>query len=154
MGDYTDEELNALVVAHAKYFTVVQVKRGGFVAGGSNYDRHQVSTIEDARIKAKELYETDRTKGILIYAVADFAGANGFSRPIENYPKSTYMTRADKIKKEKEDRRRAKELAREARLNLGSKKPARIVEKPHESSMDLPEGFEDADEALFYITAD
>jgi len=145
MGDYTDEELNAHVASHAKYFTVVQVRRGGFVAGGSNYDRHQVNTIEEARVKAEELYKADPSRGILIYAVADFAGANNMSRPIESYPKSTYMTRADKIKKEKADKRRAKELAREARLNLGSR-------HTKADPTDLPQGFMEADQALFYIT--
>jgi len=147
MGDYTDEELIAHVVAHAKYFTVVQIRRGGFVAGGSNYTRYQVPTIEEARVKAEELYGLDRSKGILIYAVADFAGASNFSRPVESYPKSNYMTRGDKIKKEKADKRRAKELARAARLNLGAKHSK--VE-----ASDLPPGFMDANEALFLITDD
>lgn len=158
MGDYSDEELNAKVIANAKYFTVVQVNRGGFVRGGTNYDRHQVDTLEDAREKAKELYEADKSRGILIYAVADFAGANGFSRPVENYPKSTYMTRADKARQEKLDKQAARERARAARLQLGEK-PRKAPPAPEVSAdtarvEGFPEGFYDAAEALFLVTED
>lgn len=158
MGDYSDEELNAKVIAHAKYFTVVQITRGGFVRGGSNYDRHQVDTLEGAREKAKELYDADKSRGILIYAVADFAGANGFSRPIENYPKSNYMTRADKARQEKLDRQAARERARAARLQLGEKPrkapPAAVVPADTVEVEGLPAGFYDAAEALFLVTED
>lgn len=159
MGEYTDEELNAKVVAHAKYFTVVQVNRGGFVRGGSNYDRYQVDTLPNARTKAAELYELDKTRGILIYAVADFAGANGFSRPIENYPKLTYMSKSDKARQDKEQRTKAREMARAARLNLGEKKPQRVVVATEpvvvqEAPTDVPEWFDDYPEALAMFTED
>lgn len=158
MGEYTDEELNAHVIKHAKYFTVVQITRGGFVGGGSNYDRHQVDTLEDARVKAAELYGADRSRGILIYAVADFAGANGFSRPVENYPKSNWESKSQKASREKAERQAARQKAREARLQLGSKpraapQPAPVIADTLQDST-LPEGFYDAGEALFYITED
>jgi hypothetical protein len=157
MGEYTDEELNAKVIAHAKYFTVVQVNRGGFVRGGTNYDRHQVDTLEDARVKAKELYEADKLRGILIYAVADFAGANGFSRPIENYPKSTWMSKGEKARLEKDQKAAARKAAREARMNLGEgriNKPAPAPVAAENIAVLVPEGFDEADEALAYVTLD
>lgn len=157
MGDYTDEQLNAKVVAHAKYFTVVQITRGGFVKGGSNYDRHQVDTLEDARKRAKELYEADKSRGILIYAVADFAGANGFSRPIENYPKSSWMSKSEKAQLEKEQKRAEREAAKLARAGSTTPRKSKAVSAP--MSVDtipvlVPEGFDDADEALAYVTLD
>lgn len=138
MGNYTDEELNQRVIDHAKYFTVVQVNRGGFVGGGKNYDRHQVDTLEDARVKAKELYEADPTKrGILIYAVADFAGANGFSRPVENYPLTAgYVSKSDKAKLEKKQKAEARERARQARLSAGTGTNRKRIEKPVETTVD------------------
>lgn len=159
MGEYTDEELNEHTIKHAKYFTVVQVNRGGFVRGGTNYDRHQEPTLEAARIKAAELYALDKMRGILIYAVADFAGANGFSRPVESYPNKSYQTKADKARQEKLDKKAARDRIREARLNLGSKKPAKIETAPalpvdNTVAVGLPEGFEDAAEALFFVTED
>lgn len=153
MGEYTDEELNEHTVKHAKYFTVVQINRGGFVRGGSNYDRHQVDTLAEARAKAKELYEAEGTakRGIIIYAVADFAGANGFSRPVENYPPLTYMTRSDKARLEKKTRADARTAAREARLNLGAKHFA-APQKPAEIASVAPVGLMDADAALCWFT--
>ena len=157
MGNYTDDELNAHVVANAKYFTVVQVNRGGFVAGGKNYDRHQVDTIVDARKLAKELYDADeRKRGILIYAVADFAGANGFSRPVENYPATTWESKSQKAEREKKDRKAAREKLREARMNLGAKhfeKPAPAAVAPLQTPVgDIPAWFEDADDALAFVS--
>jgi hypothetical protein len=122
MGDYTDEELNQKVIDNAKYFTVIEINRGGFVRGGNNYTRHQVDSIEEARVKAKELYESNGSKRtLLIYAVADFAGASGFSRPIESYPPTTYVSKSDRAKQEKLDKKKARDAAREVRLNLGKK---------------------------------
>jgi hypothetical protein len=143
MGEYTDEELNEYVVRHAKYFTVVQVNRGGYVRGGNNYDRHEVPSLEDARIKAKELHEADKLRGILIYAVADFAGANGFSRPVESYPRKTWVSKAeqarlDKTKRAKERERKIMARQEQEMLTSGSKS--------------IPEGFDESSVALAYIT--
>lgn len=157
MGEYTDEELNAKVVAHAKYFTVVQVNRGGYVRGGSNYDRHQVDTLEDARVLAAELYTVDKTRGILIYAVADFAGANGFSRPVENYPNKDYLSKGQKAKIEIKRKADARAALRETRMNLGKgriDKPATQLPRVDEIPVVVPEGFDEADEALGYVTID
>ena len=85
IGEYDDEELTRMVIENAVYFTVVQITPGQFRKGGRNYDRHVVPTLEDARTLAKTLYEQNK-KNIIIYAVADFIGAKGFSRPIETYP--------------------------------------------------------------------
>lgn len=157
LGNYTDEELNEHVIKHAKYFTVVQINRGGFVAGGQNYDRHQVDDLETARKKAAELYEADgRKRGIIIYAVADFAGANGFSRPVENYPKTTWESKSQKADREKKDRKAARERAREARMNLGARhftKPVSVAAEPAQTfAGDIPPGFEDADAPLAFIS--
>jgi hypothetical protein len=147
MGEYDDEELNQHTIAHAKYFTVVQIRRGGFVGGGTNYDRHQVDTLEEARIKAAELYAVEQ-RGIIIYAVADFAGANGFSRPVENYPYKVFLTRGDKAKA-------AKKAAKSARLEV--KKTSSVPSKPVDAKAlenayeGIPKGFFDAPEPLAYI---
>lgn len=120
MGQFTDEELNLYTIKHAKYFTVVQITRGGFVGGGQNYERHQVDTLDDARGLAAKLYGEDpKKRGIIIYAVADFAGANGFSRPVENYPLSSYKSRSDKAKEDKKLKAEQKQRLRDARMNLG-----------------------------------
>lgn len=120
MGQYTDEELNQHTIKNAKYFTVVQITRGGFVGGGQNYERHQVDTLDDARELAAKLYNEDpKKRGIIIYAVADFTGANGFSRPVENYPLSSYKSRSDRAKENKKLKAEQKQRLRDARLNLG-----------------------------------
>ena len=158
MGEYTDEELNQHTIKHAKYFTVVQINRGGFVKGGTNYNRFQVDTLDDARTMAKDLYTSDPDKrGILIYAVADFAGANNLSRPVENYPKSTYMTRGDRAALEKKQKAEAKERARAARMNLGEGRLTKTVSAPPTVEVDpegLPQGFLEANQALVYVTED
>lgn len=155
MGDWTDEELNAHTVKHAKYFTVVQITRGGFVGGGRNYERHQVDTLEDARTKAAELYGQDSNKrGIIIYAVADFAGANGFSRPVENYPPMTYMSKSDKARQDKKQKAEARQKLRDARMNLGAGRITKPVEKPSESVAEAPEGWWNALEPMALVEDD
>lgn len=159
MGEYTDEELNQHTIDHAKYFTVVQINRGGFVKGGTNYIRHQVDTLEDARIKAAELYAEDPAKkGILIYAVADFAGANGFSRPVENYPRTNYMTKGDKAKLEKKQKAEARQKLRDARMNLGegriNKPAATLVEPVVAAQQGEPEGWWDNALPMAFISDD
>lgn len=80
------EELDALTIKHAKYFTCVQTVLGGFVKNGdSNYEREELPDLEAARVRAKELFDSNK-KIVMIYAVADFSGAAGFSRHVENYP--------------------------------------------------------------------
>lgn len=83
---HSHEELDALAIKHAKYFTCVQVQLGGFVKNGtSNYDREELPNLDAAREHAKKLYEVTR-KSVMIYAIADFSGARNFSRHVENYP--------------------------------------------------------------------
>lgn len=159
MGEYTDEELNAHTIKHAKYFTVVQITRGGFVGGGQNYDRHQVESLEDANTLAASLYKDDpKKRGIIIYAVADFAGANGFSRPVGNYPPTTYMSKSDRAREEKKRKAEAREKLRAARLSLGegrispsSKTPAEPVA---EASQMSSAAWLDADVPLAFISED
>lgn len=80
------EALDALTIEHAKYFTVVQTYLGRFSREGvSNYNREEVPTLEAARKRAKELHEETGKKS-MIYAVADFVGADNFARHLENYP--------------------------------------------------------------------
>jgi hypothetical protein len=129
MGDRTDEELDSYTIQHAKYFTVVQVNRGGFVGGGQNYNREQVDSLEQAQQRAKELYERDG-KAILIYAIADFSGAVNFSRHVDNYPKSSWKSKGQKAHEDKKAKAEARERARQARLNLGSKRVAGKSEMP------------------------
>lgn len=113
MGNYDDEGLLELVMKHAKYFTVVQMAPGKFMISGRNYDRYQVDTIEEARILAKSKYE-ENGRSCLIYAVADFAGAMNFSRPVDTYPETKgFKNRAER---EKEAKARGKALSRAARL--------------------------------------
>ena len=108
MGDYDDEGLISLVMKHAKYFTVIQMAAGKFMMSGRNYDRYQVDTIEEARQLAKEKYE-ENGRSCLIYGVADFAGANNFSRPVDSYPATKgYKTRAQREKEAKEALRLSK----------------------------------------------
>lgn len=120
MGDYTDEELIQHTIKHAKYFTVIQITRGGFVGGGQNYERHQVDTLDEARTLASTLYGQDpKKRGIIIYAVADFAGANGFSRPVDNFPPTTYMSNSDRARKEKKEKAEARQKLRDSRKISG-----------------------------------
>jgi hypothetical protein len=118
--NYSDEELNQAVLERAKYFTVVQINRGGFVAGGKNYNRTEYPTLEKAQEEGEKLYKAEG-KAILIYAVADWPSI-GFSRPIDSFPRSTWKSKADKERDEKKRKADARELARQARLSLGSKK--------------------------------
>lgn len=108
MGNYDDEGLISLVMKHAKYFTVIQMAAGKFMVSGRNYDRYQVDTLEEARVLAKAKYE-ENGRNCLIYGVADFAGANNFSRPVESYPvTSGYKTRAQREKEAKEALKQSK----------------------------------------------
>lgn len=125
--DYSDEELNQAVMDRAKYFTVIQVVRGGFVAGGKNYNRTEYPTLPEAQIAAEELYKTEK-KSVLIYAVADWPSI-GFSRPVDSFPRSSWMSKADKERLEKKKKAEARELARQARLASGTTKPKKVPVK-------------------------
>lgn len=118
MNNYeTDQDLDDYVIKHAYMFTVIQIRPGGFVSGyGSNYTRDEVhvgedgpeAALEKAIELAKEIY-AEKKKTLLIYAVANFAGAMGFNRPVMQYPPSTYRSKADKQR----DAIRARKKARE-----------------------------------------
>jgi hypothetical protein len=120
----SDEELDQYVIDHAKYFTVVQIRPGGFVNGhGSNYIREEVPTLEEAMERAKVLYD-EKKKSILIYAVADFAGAIGFNRPVRQYPEPTYRSKSQKMRDEK------LEAAKRATIKKAERDLARQTKAP------------------------
>jgi hypothetical protein len=102
----TDEEIDALIICHAKHFNVVQMNPGGFVSGSRNYLHHKAYTIEEARTMAKDLHEGDeKRRHIVIYAVADIGYVTNMSRPVETYPLSKpFISKAAKAKKEREER--------------------------------------------------
>lgn len=123
----TDEDLDNYVIEHAHMFTVIQIRPGGFVNGyGSNYireeivveDNDQEAALEKALARAAEIY-SQKEQSLLIYAVADFAGAMGFARPVRQYPPSTYRSKADK----KRDEIRARAAKREAAKAKKTTKP-------------------------------
>lgn len=145
MDASTDEEFTAKTLRHARLFSIIRVVRGGYRSGKSNYERHEAPTLEEARTIAERLRKEDNKNTVIIYAIADFAGANGFSRPVEFYPKSEYLTRADREKIAKQEKREMREKLREARNNLGSKHFRQTV---------IPTGFYDASEPLAYVTDD
>jgi len=150
----TDEEFTAKTLKYARYFSIIRCIKGGFRSGGANYQRHEAPTLDKAREIAHKLREEDNKNTVIIYAIADFIGAMGFSRPIEFYPKSDYKTRADREREAKEQKRAVRDLAREARLNMGNN-PRRSVREVHQSApTSTPEGFDDAEAALAYVTDD
>ncbi len=111
----TDVDLDNYVIEHAKYFTVIQIKPGGFVNGeGSNYTREECPTLESALERAAEIYK-EKKKTLLIYAVADFAGAIGFNRPVRQYPASTWKSKADREREAKLERAQIRQRAKEER---------------------------------------
>lgn len=115
----TDEDLDNYVILHAKYFTVIQIQPGGFVSGkGSNYTREEQPTLEAALARAEEIYK-ERKKTLLVYAVADFAGAIGFNRPVRQYPPSTWRSKADRARDEKKARAEARAVAKAAKNLTG-----------------------------------
>lgn len=122
----SDEDLDQYVIDHAYMYTIITPRPGGFMAGlGSNYSREEVHVkdhegTEEALVaaiaRAKEMYDaSENKKTLLIYAVADFSGAIGFSRPVRQYPPSTYRSKADKKRDELRDRKLARE-AKKAKL--------------------------------------
>jgi len=151
MDASNDEEFTAKTIKHAKYFTIIRYVRGGYRIGRSNHERHERPTLEEARELAGVLRAEEPANSVIIYAVADFIGAHGFSRPVEFFPKKEYVTRGDREKIAKAERAAAREKAREVRAAL---KPAKPTKKVAEAPETLQEGFWDADTALAYITDD
>lgn len=151
MGDFTDEERTARAVQYAKYFTVIQYIRGGFQKGGTNHIRNERPTLESARELAEELRAENSQHTVIIYAVADFAGCRNFSRPVEFWPKSQYVTRAEKAQIAKEERRKAREAEKAERLATKAKPAVKMLQTAPQS---VPENFYDAETALGYVGED
>lgn len=145
----TEEEVVQKVLKHAKYFTIIRYVRGGFQMGRATNERHERPTLEEARALAVQLREEDSKNTVIIYGVADFVGAHGVSRPVEFFPKVDYQSRRDKERQAKEERKITREKLREMRMNLGSK---HSKAKPVVGA--IPEGFDDANSALAYVTED
>lgn len=82
----SDEEIDQKSLEHAKYFTVVQVRLGGFRdRRESNYTRRTAPNFAVAMEMAQAIHrQTGKTS--MIYAIVDFAGARNFTRHITNYP--------------------------------------------------------------------
>jgi hypothetical protein len=92
----SDEELDAKSLEFAKYFTIVQIRPGGFARlGTSNYIRREAPNFAVALDIANALYK-DTGKSCLIYAVVDFAGARNFTRHITNIPPVGPVSRRDR----------------------------------------------------------
>lgn len=129
----TDEDLDEYVIDHAYMFVVIQIRPGGFVSGyGSNYTRTEFrveehggdrrETLALAMAKAEEIYKETK-RALLVYAVADFAGAIGFNRPVRQIPTPTFRSKAD----QRRDEARARKLRQEerARKKLAEDKPVK-----------------------------
>ena len=100
----TDEDRDGYVIEHAYMCTVIQIRPGGFVNGyGSNYIREEVHVKDykdsrealQAAIELAEKRFEETKKRLLVYAVADFAGAIGFNRPVRLIPPNQFKSKAD-----------------------------------------------------------
>ncbi len=130
----TDEDLDNYVIEHAYMFTIIQVRPGGFVNGhGSNYVREEVqvadhdnteAALAQAMVRAAEIYALNK-KNILIYAVANFAGAIGFNRPVRNFPVTNYKSKSDKARDERKAiaARKAERALKKQLKDKGKAKP-------------------------------
>jgi hypothetical protein len=143
----TDEDLDEYVIDHAYMFVVIQIRPGGFVNGyGSNYTRTEVHVEEfggdnrAALARAIEVAEgiyAETKKSLLVYAVANFAGALGFNRPVRTIPVKTFRSKAD----QRRDEARARKLRQEekARKKLSEDKPVK-AKKPKAAVFDTDFG--------------
>jgi hypothetical protein len=138
----TDEDLDEYVIDHAHMFVVIQIRPGGYINGyGSNYTRTEVTfekgddpreALATAVKIAEDLYEKTK-KSLLVYAVADFAGAIGFNRPVRLIPAPTFRSKADqrrddlRARKLRQEDRARKKLAEDAPVK--AKKPKAAVFK-------------------------
>ena len=92
----SDAEIDQLSLEHAKYFTIVQVRLGGWSRlGTSNYVRRTAPTFAAAMEMAQAIHR-QTGKASMIYAVVDFAGARNFSRHLTNYPATLPASRRDR----------------------------------------------------------
>jgi hypothetical protein len=135
----TDEDLDDYVISNAHMFVIIQIRPGGFVNGyGSNYTRTEVTFEKgkdnpwealDVAVKEGERIYKQTGKSLLVYAVADFAGAIGFNRPVRQIPAPTFRSKADQRRDEAKARKlRVAERAKKRELE-GKSKP-KEVRKP------------------------
>lgn len=82
----SDADIDRKALEHAKYFTIVQVRLGGFRdRRESNYTRRTAPNLAAAMEIAQAIHRQSQ-KISMIYAIVDFAGARNFTRHIMNYP--------------------------------------------------------------------
>lgn len=129
MRDYeTDEDLDEYVISHAHMFVVIQIRPGGYINGyGSNYTRTEVTLDKGddpqealaAAVKIAEDIYAKTKKSLLVYAVADFAGAIGFNRPVRSIPAPTFRSKAD-MRRDEVRARKLRQIERERARELKS----------------------------------
>lgn len=92
----SDAEIDRLALEHAKYFTIVQVRLGGWSRLGiSNYTRRTAPNMASALEMAQAIHrQTGKTS--MIYAVVDFAGARNFTRHVMNYPETPPINKEER----------------------------------------------------------
>lgn len=108
----SDEMVEWLTFQHAKYFTIIQIRPGGWRTHASNYIRREAPTFAMALEMAQALYK-ETGKSCLIYGVADFVGATNFSRLITAVPHTPApygKSRRAADEKKKAQREKAKSL--------------------------------------------
>lgn len=82
----SDADIDRKSLEHAKYFTIVQVRLGGFRdRRESNYTRRTAPNLA-AAIEIAQAIHRQSGKTSMIYAIVDFAGARNFTRHLMNYP--------------------------------------------------------------------
>lgn len=129
----TDEDLDDYVIHHAYMFVVIQIRPGGYVNGhGSNYTRTEVqvsdfggdtqAALQHATAIGESIYEKSK-KSLLIYAVANFAGALGFNRPVRSVPEKTFRSKADQ-RRDEARARKLRQIERERSRELKGKTKA------------------------------
>lgn len=139
----TDEDLDDYVIHHAYMFVVIQIRPGGYVNGhGSNYTRTEVQVSDfggdpqaalQHAIGIGEGIYAESKKSLLIYAVANFAGALGFNRPVRSVPEKTFRSKADQ-RRDEARARKLRQIERERSRELAGKTKA--LKKPRAAVFD------------------
>lgn len=92
----SDADIDRKALDHAKYFTIVQVRLGGFRdRRESNYTRRTAPNLAVAMEMAQAIHRQSG-KTSMIYAIVDFAGARNFTRHIMNYPLTSGPSRLER----------------------------------------------------------
>jgi hypothetical protein len=116
----SDEMVEWLTFEHAKYFTVIQIRPGGWKTRSSNYIRREAPNFAVALEMAQALH-LQTGKICLIYAVTDFIGASNFSRLVTAWPHTpSPYGKARKAAEEKKKAQRERARLREEAKALSS----------------------------------